>query len=74
MVAFRLFLFGEAAAEVIAELTLIERAIRCVIRDFTHALAIYRHRLVRLLGHTEHLAHLGGRRSRTAEARVRQAA
>lgn len=43
MVAFRLFLFWEATAEVITELALIERAVRSVIRDFTHALAIDRH-------------------------------
>ena len=43
MVAFRLFLFWEPAAEVIAELALIEGAVRCVVRDLTHALAVYRH-------------------------------
>ena len=40
MMALSLLLFGESAAEVVAKLALIERAVRCVVRDFTHALAV----------------------------------
>lgn len=46
----------------------IHRAVGGVIRNFAHALRIYRHTLMRPLSHAEHLAHLRGRGGGAANA------
>lgn len=74
MVAFRFLFLWEAAAEVIAELTLIERTVRRVVRYLAHTFAVDTHGFVRFLRHTEHLAHLRWRRSSAAQASVAKTA
>ena len=41
---------------------ILKTAVTLVIRNFAHALGVDAHRLVSLLGHPEHLAHLTGSR------------
>jgi hypothetical protein len=59
------FLFGLGVVSALvgrSSIILIHRTttITNIIRNFAHAFGIYRHRFVRLLGHSEYLAHLRG--------------